>query len=85
MKRTISKKHLIQRGLTPKALLLLDNAPAHPDCSVLVSHDRAISASKHNTTDTDYGSRGFGGTEEEIQEVNASEIASARSSRPISH
>ena len=38
------KKHLIQRGLTPKALLLLDNAPAHPDCSVLVSHDKAIKA-----------------------------------------
>ena len=38
------KKHLIQRGLTPKALLLLDNAPAHPDSSVLVSHDKAITA-----------------------------------------
>ena len=38
------KKHLIQRGLTPKALLLLDNAPAHPDCSVLVSQDKAIKA-----------------------------------------
>ena len=32
-----------------------------------------------------YGPRGFGGTEEEIQEVNASEIASAGLSRPISH
>ena len=38
------KKQLIQRGLTPKALLLLDNAPAHPDCSVLVSQDKAIKA-----------------------------------------
>ena len=38
------KKHLIQRGLTPKALLFLDNAPAHPDCCVLVSHDKAIKA-----------------------------------------
>ena len=39
------KKHLIQRGLTPKALLLLiDNAPAHPDCSALVSQDKAIKA-----------------------------------------
>ena len=36
------KQHLIQRGLTPKALLLLDNAPAHPDCTVLVSQDKAI-------------------------------------------
>ena len=35
---------MIQRGLTPKALLLLDNAPAHPDSSVLVSRDKSITA-----------------------------------------
>ena len=84
------KKHLIQRGLTPKALLPLDSAPAHPDCSVLVtepwqSYQSHVSASKHNSTDTAYEPRGFGSTEEEIQEINASEIASAGSSRPISH
>lgn len=38
------KQHLIQMGLTPKALLLLDNAPAHPDCSALVSQDNATKA-----------------------------------------
>jgi hypothetical protein len=38
------KTHMIKKGLAPKALLLIDNAPAHPDCSVLVSQDKAIKA-----------------------------------------
>ena len=38
------KKHLTNRGLAPKALLLLDNAPSHPDITKLVSHDKQISA-----------------------------------------
>ena len=37
-------KHLKDRGITPKALLLLDNAPAHPDSSFLVSQDKSITA-----------------------------------------
>lgn len=27
----VKKKHLMEKGLTPKALQLLDNAPAHPN------------------------------------------------------
>ena len=33
-----------EKGLTPKALLLLNNVPAHPDESALVRSDKAIKA-----------------------------------------
>ncbi len=38
------KKHLTEKGLPIKALLLLDNAPAHPDVSVLQSKNGSIKA-----------------------------------------
>ena len=38
------KKHLTDRGLTVKALLLLDNAPAHPEAITLMSNDKSITA-----------------------------------------
>ena len=38
------KKHLTESGLPIKALLLLDNAPAHPDVSVLQSENGNIKA-----------------------------------------
>ena len=38
------KKHLSEIGLTVKALLLLDNAPSHPDETVLQSSDKCIKA-----------------------------------------
>ena len=38
------KKCLTDSKLSPKALLLLDNAPAHPEADVLVSTDQAIKA-----------------------------------------
>ncbi len=37
-------KYLKERGVTVKALLLLDNAPSHPDVSTLVSKDGNIKA-----------------------------------------
>ena len=37
-------KHFKERGMPVKALLLLDNAPAHPDVSSLVSKDGNIKA-----------------------------------------
>ena len=37
-------KHLSGKSLPVKALLLLDNAPAHPDESVLISSDKSIKA-----------------------------------------
>ena len=37
-------KYVKERGLTIKALLLLDNAPSHPDLSSLVSQDGNIKA-----------------------------------------
>ena len=36
------EKHMLQKGLPVKALLLLDNAPAHPDEGVLISSDKTI-------------------------------------------
>ena len=36
------KKHLQDKGLPIKALLLLDNAPAHPEAGSLMSDDRCI-------------------------------------------
>ena len=38
------RKHLTDRGLEPTALLLLDNAPSHPDETKLVSKDGKIVA-----------------------------------------
>ena len=38
------KKHLTDRGLSVKALLLLDNAPAHPEATTLMSSDKSITA-----------------------------------------
>ena len=38
------KKHLIQ---TPQVLLFLDNAPAHPDCSVLVRPPNTTALVQH--------------------------------------
>ena len=38
------KKHMSEKSLQVKALLLLDNAPAHPDESVLLSSDKSIKA-----------------------------------------
>ena len=38
------KKHLSQMGVAVKVLLLLDNAPSHPDESVLQSSDKCIKA-----------------------------------------
>ena len=38
------KKHLSQMGLLVKVLLLLDNAPSHPNESVLQSSDACIKA-----------------------------------------
>ena len=38
------KRHLTEKGLPVRALLLLDNAPAHPDASNLVSSDKSIRA-----------------------------------------
>ena len=38
------KRHLSQMGVAIKALLLLDNAPFHPDESVLQSSDKCIKA-----------------------------------------
>ena len=38
------KKHLSEKSLPFKALLLLDNAPAHPDKSVWISSDKSIKA-----------------------------------------
>ena len=38
------KKYLIKRGLLPKAILFLDNAPAHPDATTLTSSDKLIKA-----------------------------------------
>ena len=35
-------KHMRERGLPVKGLLLLDNAPAHPDASILVSKEGTI-------------------------------------------
>ena len=35
-------KHLKDKGLEPKALLLMDNAPSHPSGTVLVSKDKKI-------------------------------------------
>ena len=37
-------KHLKEKGLTVKALLVLDNAPAHPNAASLVSQDGNIKA-----------------------------------------
>lgn len=37
-------KYLKERGVTVKALLLLDNAPSHPDVSTLISKDGNIKA-----------------------------------------
>ena len=37
-------KHLKEKGLAVKALLLLDNAPSHPDVATLVSKDGNIKA-----------------------------------------
>ena len=31
------KKYLIKRGLLPKAILFLDNTPAHPDATTLIN------------------------------------------------
>ena len=36
------KRYLSEKSLPVKALLLLDNAPAHPDESVLISSDESI-------------------------------------------
>lgn len=38
------QKHLKDRGLEPKVVLLLDNAPSHPDEAMLVSKDKKITA-----------------------------------------
>ena len=38
------RKHLKNRGLEPKAILLLDNAPSHPDEGRLISDDKKITA-----------------------------------------
>ena len=38
------KKYLIKRGLLPKAILFLYNAPAHPDATTLTSSDKLIKA-----------------------------------------
>ena len=37
-------KHMLQKGLSVSALLLLDNAHAHPDEGVLISSDKTIKA-----------------------------------------
>ena len=36
------KKHLTDHGLPAKALLLLDNAPAHPEAGSLISDDNCF-------------------------------------------
>ena len=38
------KKHLTDKGLSVKALLQLDNTPAHPDATTLMSNDKSIRA-----------------------------------------
>ena len=38
------KKHIAEKNLPVKVLLLLDNAPAHPDEGVLVSADKSVKA-----------------------------------------
>ena len=37
-------KHLKEKGIAVKALLLPDNAPSHPDATTLVSKDGNIKA-----------------------------------------
>lgn len=53
------KKHLKDRGLEPKALLLMDNAPSNSDNSVLVCSEKKITAtfltSKHNSSNPTNG------------------------------
>lgn len=36
------QKHLTERGLVSKAVLMLDNAPSHPDETKLVNNDKRI-------------------------------------------
>ena len=38
------RNHMLEKGLSVKALLLLDNSPAHPDEGVLESSDKTIKA-----------------------------------------
>ena len=73
------KKHLTDRGLSAKALLLLDNTPAHPEATTLMSNDKSITAMflPPNTTAL-IQSRSAGGNEEKIQKSYFKKIVAWR-------
>ena len=68
------KKHLSEKSLPVKAMLLLGNAPAHPDESLLIRSDESIKTISlpPNTTD---GSGCAGILETILPEVTASKVA----------
>ena len=56
---TLCRKELREKGLAQKALLILDNAPFHPEVECLSSDDgKSLPAPKHDFLDPAYGSRG---------------------------
>ena len=62
-----------------KVLLLLDNAPAHPDESVLQSSDKSINpTTQYYYADTAHGSECARIFEAMLQEVTASKVAAAQ-------